>query len=215
MNATLDETTARLRSKVTARLRQGLAVETVRERDGWHVTASARAEHYERPEASMPHAARNAPRQVLLTRAQAAVILGIGKRAVHRLAVAGRLGAVRGSHGHRRYPADAVRARLIESLKPIPTPLTSHSIVEGEYEAYQIEHIAHRPGGDLDVVVSATPYDHRPRAYLAFRRAGVWRPLAGRDNDLASAIHRAEHEGRYAGWDSPDLVALLNTLEGS
>ncbi|WP_084963296.1 hypothetical protein [Thermoactinospora rubra] len=84
----------------------------------------------------------------------------------------------------------------------------------GEFEAYTVEHVARRPGGDLDAVVSATPYDHRPRAYLPFRRCeGQWRPLAGRAHDLESAVRLAEHELRYAGWDSPELAAVLATLE--
>jgi hypothetical protein len=143
MNALLEE--------VTSRLRQGLAVEMVRERDGWQVTSPTRAEHYARSEAST-----------------------------------------------------------------VPGELSQDAFVQGEHEVYQIEHIARRPGGDMDVVVSATPYDHRPRAYISFRRdAGLWRPLVGRVQDLSSAIHLAEHESRFAGWDSPELAALLNTLEAT
>ncbi|MGP4093023.1 hypothetical protein [Nonomuraea sp. KM90] len=94
--------------------------------------------------------------------------------------------------------------------------LTACRTLVGDHETYSAEYIGHRPGGTLDVVVSATPHDHRSMTYLAFRlEAGEWRPLAGRDRDLESAVARAEHETRYAGWDSPELAALLNTVEGS
>lgn len=94
--------------------------------------------------------------------------------------------------------------------------LTACRTVLGDVETYRAEHVGHRPGGDLDVIVSATPHDHRAPTYLAFRKdAGEWRPLAGRDRDLESAVHRAEHEQRFAGWDSPELAAVLNTLEVS
>lgn len=127
-----------LLEEVTSRLRQGLAVEMVRERDGWQVVDAAR-----------------------------------------------------------------------------PLTLPECRTVFGEYEVYRAEHIAHRPGGDLDVVVSATPYDHQPRAYIAFRLAGVWRPLVGRWSDIETAITAAEHATRFAGWDNAELAALLNTLEAS
>ncbi|MFG3439865.1 hypothetical protein ACGF0J_21680 [Nonomuraea sp. NPDC047897] len=97
---------------------------------------------------------------------------------------------------------------------PEALTLPACRMIVGEYETYAVEHIARRPGGDLDVVVSATPHDHRARTYLAFRRCeGQWRPLAGRDRDLATAVHRAQHEQRFAGWDSLELAAVLNTVE--
>lgn len=210
MSTVLDE--------VTTRLRQGLAVEMVRGGDGWQVASPTRAERYERPEAGMPHATGTAPRQVLLTRSQVAAVLGISRRAVHRRASAGHLAAVQNEHGHRRYPASAVRAALIERLTstPTPPPLTQYGFLRGEHEVYQVEHIARRPGGDLDVVVSATPYDHRARTYIAFRRdVGAWRPLVGRWSDIHTAVTEAACVARFAGWDSPELAALLNTLEAS
>lgn len=97
-------------------------------------------------------------------------------------------------------------------VTPLPEARIPGHLV-GEHETYAVEHVGHRPGGDLDVVISATPHDHRPRTYLAFRRdAGEWRPLAGRDQDLESAVHRAEREQRFAGWDSPELAELLGRL---
>jgi len=98
----------------------------------------------------------------------------------------------------------------------LPAALPHCRTVVGEHETYRVEYIGHRPSGDVDAVVSATPHDQRAACYLAFRRCGgTWRPLAGRDQDLASAVHRAEHETRWAGWDSPELAALLNTVEPS
>ncbi|RBQ21531.1 hypothetical protein DP939_02145 [Spongiactinospora rosea] len=90
-------------------------------------------------------------------------------------------------------------------------------MVLGTYEAYHIEYVGHRIGGDLDVVVSAIPYDHHARqSYIAFRcSAGEWRALAGRTHDLETAIHRAERETRWAGWGSPELAALLDLVEVS
>lgn len=91
--------------------------------------------------------------------------------------------------------------------------LTACRIVFGAHETYRMEYVGHRPGGDLDVVVSAAPLDHRAPTYLAFRKAAEeWRPLAGRDRDLESAVHRAERSQRYAGWDSDELAAVLGTL---
>jgi hypothetical protein len=98
-----------------------------------------------------------------------------------------------------------------------PGALPACGIVVGEHETYQVEYVGHRPGGDIDVVVSCIPHADRPPTYLAVRQCGeTWRPLAGgRDMDLASAVHRAEHETRWAGWDSPELTALLNTVEAT
>jgi hypothetical protein len=98
-----------------------------------------------------------------------------------------------------------------------PGALPACGIVVGEHETYQVEYVGHRPGGDIDVVVSCIPHADRPPTYLAVRQCGeTWRPLAGgRDMDLASAVHRAEHEMRWAGWDSPELTALLNTVEAT
>lgn len=97
-----------------------------------------------------------------------------------------------------------------------PRALPANRIVHGEHEVFRVEHIAHRPHGDLDVVVSVTPYDHRPRAYLSFRRSeGLWRPLVGRARSLEDAIEVAARERRYAGWDSDELVTVLATVEGS
>ncbi|MEU4577464.1 hypothetical protein [Nonomuraea sp. NPDC023979] len=97
----------------------------------------------------------------------------------------------------------------------VPLALPHWRIVAGEHETYAVEHVGHRPGGDLDVVVSATPHDHRAMAYIAFRRdQGVWRPLAGRDQDLEAAVSRAQREQRYAGWDSPELATLLAAVDG-
>ena len=98
-----------------------------------------------------------------------------------------------------------------------PGALPACGIVVGEYETYRVEYVGRRPGGDIDVVVSCIPHADRPPTYLAVRQCGeTWRPLAGgRDMDLASAVHRAEHETRWAGWDSPELTALLNTVEAT
>lgn len=102
---------------------------------------------------------------------------------------------------------------IVSELCAEPTVLTANRTLVGKHETYAVEYIAHRPGGSIDVVVSATPHDHRALSYLAFRRdAGEWRPLAGWDRDLESAVHRAEHEQRFAGWDSPELADLLGRL---
>ncbi|MGW5259615.1 hypothetical protein ACWEQG_01490 [Microbispora sp. NPDC004025] len=86
----------------------------------------------------------------------------------------------------------------------------------GEREAYTIEFVGHRPGGDVDAVVSVTQYDHTARpTYLPFRRSGRnWRPLAGLTHVLDDAIGMAERSPRYAGWDSEELAAVLATTDG-
>lgn len=100
-----------------------------------------------------------------------------------------------------------------------PLDTTSYSpaataIAYGTYEAYQIEHVGHRPGGDLDVIVSATPYAARPHTFIAFRwDTAQWRPLVGRWEDLATAVAQAQHVTRFAGWDNPELLTLLKSLE--
>ena len=98
-----------------------------------------------------------------------------------------------------------------------PGALPACGIVVGAHETYRVEYVGRRPGGDIDVVVAAIPHADRPPTYLAGRQCGeTWRPLAGgRDMDLTSAVHRAEHETRWAAWDLPELVALLNTVEPS
>lgn len=91
--------------------------------------------------------------------------------------------------------------------------LPANRLVFGEHEVYRVEHIARRPRGDVDVVVSATLYDHRPHAYLAFRHCeGQWRPLVGRAQCLEDAVALAERERRFAGWESDDLVTVLATV---
>lgn len=88
--------------------------------------------------------------------------------------------------------------------------------VFGDREAYQVEFVGHRPGGDLDAVVSVTPYDDPGHiTYLPFRRSGrTWRPLAGLTHVLDDAIRIAERSTRYAGWDRPELAAVLATTDG-
>ncbi|MEV0616089.1 hypothetical protein AB0I81_22440 [Nonomuraea sp. NPDC050404] len=150
---------------------------------------------------------------VLLTRSQAGYLLGTGKRGITNLARAGRLPSVQCVHGHRSYPLAAVVALAVRRRPGGPiTTWKAGRIVVGVAETYRVEYVGHRPGGGIDVVLSATPHDHRSPAYLAFRWDGVWRPLAGLDRDLESAVHRAEHEHRYAGWDSAELAAVLGTL---
>jgi hypothetical protein len=151
---------------------------------------------------------------VLLTRSQTGHMLGLGKRGVSNLARSGRLPSRRCLHGHRAYNLTDVVSLAVRRRPggPIAT-WRAGRIVIGLAETYRIEYVGHRAGGDVDVVVSATPHDHRSMTYLAFRRdAGAWRPLAGRDRDLESAVVRAEHEQRWAGWDSPELAAVLATV---
>lgn len=197
-----------LLEEVTGRLRQGLPVEIARDSDGLYATAPSRPEYYELPEAAW---GQGYPAR-LLTRHRVIAALTLSWQGFRRLTQSGRLPYVE-TGGVRLYRQADVLALAGQRFAPTPTTLTACRIVVGLTETYRIEHIAHRPGGDLDVIVSATPHDHRPSAYLAFRwDAGEWRPLAGRDRDLASAVHRAEHEHRFAGWDEPELAALLDTL---
>lgn len=150
-----------------------------------------------------------------LTRSQAGHLLGLGKRGITNLAKTGRLPSRRCLHGHRAYNLTDV-VSLAAQRRPNGPLVTwkAGRIVIGLAETYRVEYVGHRPGGTTDVVISATPHDHRPPAYLAFRQdSGEWRPLAGRDRDLESAVARAEHETRYAGWDSPELAAVLDTVE--
>ena len=94
-----------------------------------------------------------------------------------------------------------------------PGALPACGIVVGEYETYQVEYVGHRPGGDIDVVVSCIPHADRPPTYLAVRQCGgTWRPLAGRDQDLPAAVRRAEHETRWASVAIPELADLLRGL---
>jgi hypothetical protein len=150
---------------------------------------------------------------VLLTRSQAGHLLGLGKRGITNLARTGRLPSRRCLHGHRAYNLVDVVSLAVRRRPggPIAT-WKAGRVVIGLAETYRIEYVGHRPGGTIDAVISATPHDHRAATYLAFRWVGTWRPLAGRDRDLESAVARAEHEHRYAGWDSPDLAAALGTV---
>ena len=95
--------------------------------------------------------------------------------------------------------------------------LPASRMVLGAFEAYRVEHVALRFGGDLDVVASAAPYDRHARpVYLGFRRSeGEWRPLAGRSHDLETAVDVARRTVRFAGWDSLELAALLATVGGA
>lgn len=88
--------------------------------------------------------------------------------------------------------------------------------VFGDREAYEVEFVGHRPGGDVDAVVSVTPYDSSARTtYLPFRRSGRnWRPLAGLSHVLDDAIGMAARSPRFAGWDSDELAAVLATTDG-
>lgn len=93
--------------------------------------------------------------------------------------------------------------------------LPNCGLVLGTSAAYRLEHIARRPGGALDVVVSATPYRRRA-GYQAFRRSECgWRPLAGpAAPDLAEAIRAAEHATRYTGWPDDEMATLLAFVGG-
>ncbi|MGI5155765.1 hypothetical protein [Microbispora sp. CA-102843] len=88
-------------------------------------------------------------------------------------------------------------------------------ILFGAREAYEVEYLGHRPGGDVDAVISVTPYDHTARrTYLPFRRSqGQWRPLAGLTHELGDAIRMAASLARFAGWDSDELAAVLATAD--
>src|SRR4051812_13979961 len=93
--------------------------------------------------------------------------------------------------------------------------LTACRTALGTHEEYRVEHTARRPGGDVDAVVSVTPYDHSGRrTYLPFRRSeGLWRPLAGLAHVLDEAIAMAARSPRFAGWDSAELAAVLATMD--
>ncbi len=88
---------------------------------------------------------------------------------------------------------------------------TSRTVVNGDV-TYAAEHIGHRFGGGVDVVISKTPHDDRyPRTYLVMRRdpGTEWRRVAGRWPDLDQAVRLGSRELRYAVVNHAALAELL------
>lgn len=150
-----------------------------------------------------------------LTRRQASTVLAVSWQKIRRLVRSGALAAEWDEHHRRMFDpaavlAYAIRRRYGQRLRPI----VACRMVMGRSESYAVEHIARRPGGDVDLVVSVLTYTDKRITYLGLRRDdGQWRPLAISTPYLDVAVTAAEHEHRFAAWPTAELAAVVETLE--
>lgn len=151
----------------------------------------------------------------LLTRRQASTLLGVSWQKIRRLVRSRQLAAEWDERHRRMFDPAAVLAYAIRRQYGMHLrPIVACRMVMGRSEAYAVEHIARRPGGDVDLVVSVLTYTDGRTTYLGIRRDdGQWRPLAISTPYLDIAVTATEHEHRYTAWPSVELAAVVETPE--